>query len=623
MAVVLLAGMAAAYAASLRLEPAPVAPGQPFHINVTGAADAPHVVEASTSLRSWFPLLSVAATNGQFSFDHLPAPSLQTVFYRVRQEPPPIVVAPQVDSNQVVFALVTMAQGGACALTNDHGVTFQFTVGPSNVLEPVVVAMRLITNFSTFPESGAVREAVVFEPEGYEFWGAGRLEIRFPTNLPMLQMSSFAVDGSTSNFQLMPDLVTSNRVVIPVVHFSALGTATWEREQRAQVINRFQQRYLDRLSESVAAELARERQSQLLGSSDAESSETGMLNDYLQEFYDFAIEPYLEEAKKNCELASLLSMRILSMERQRQLLGAASEQSWPATSFLSGEMACNCAKEALEQCQDHTIGAQETLMKLLSIERQRQLLGVSDAEGDILTECGLGSLDSLLRDPTQLPCITDWFGSVGYAESGSFTTNWSSYAGHSRTQTESTEAHLALLVSQAALVDSGGPPFDPPYEVWDLILTGKYAMKGSLDDRTVVTSATSTYEHEQTDLAAGNGTVAFRITMRFEEGVLKTFTQGPVPNQANLQKIQTDGVGNETTTYKDKDGAITSRSSHQSTYLGSSQPVALYLSPVNTNLLTSVSTNRVTGTIVRTNITHEIKRGVQITYSVDLSLRDK
>jgi len=182
---------------------------------------------------------------------------------------------------------------------------------------------------------------------------------------------------------------------------------------------------------------------------------------------------------------------------------------------------------------------------------------------------------------------------------------------------------MSLLVSQATLVSSGGPPFDPLYERWELILTGKYAMKGSLDDRTVIASATSTYEYQQATQLAGEGTVAFLVNLLFEWGVLKTFTQASVPNQANLQEIQTDGVVKETTTYKDKQGAVTSRSSKQWTFVGSSQPVALWLSPVNTNLFTAFMTNHVTGTIVKTNVAHENKRGVRITYSIDLLRRPK
>jgi hypothetical protein len=267
---------------------------------------------------------------------------------------------------------------------------------------------------------------------------------------------------------------------------------------------------------------------------------------------------------------------------------------------------------------------QELISRLLSLDRQRQLLGSSDFEGDLLADCGLGNLDNLLRDRTQLPCITDWLGSIGYAEKGSFSTNFSSYTGHSRTQTEDTEAHMQLLVSQAALVESGGSPNqDTAYEVWKLIFTGKYAMKGTLGDHTVVSSETSSYEHTQTEEDVGQGTLAFQVSLRFEAGVLKAFQMGSVTDQEKLARIQTDDVVKETTEYKDAQGNVTSSSSSQYSSAGSSTPVALYMSSVDTNLFTAVTTNHVAGLIKKANATHENKRGIDITYTIDLQQRPK
>ena len=148
-------------------------------------------------------------------------------------------------------------------------------------------------------------------------------------------------------------------------------------------------------------------------------------------------------------------------------------------------------------------------------------------------------------------------------------------------------------------------------------------MQGYEDDRTVSVSAYNTYEHEESWEQAGEGTVAFSLGLLFQWGVLKEFTQGNVPNQANLARIKTDGVRKETTVNKNKNGAVTSSTATQYAYVGSSQPIGLYMAPVKTNLFTSFVSNHVAGTIIKTNYAHEGKRGVTVTWNIDLQRRPK
>jgi hypothetical protein len=162
--------------------------------------------------------------------------------------------------------------------------------------------------------------------------------------------------------------------------------------------------------------LGEERQRQLLGSVNEQPGDPAVVQAFgeAQQFFDQQLKPRIEAASQKCATARELSPWLLGHERQRQLLGLASddEPMDPAVTDLMCQGFQRCQDQALECCR--TRGGDSRLVSfLLGIERQRQLLGMSDGS------CG-ASLDTegVIND-----CAPQWYGELRIVETGRYQTN--------------------------------------------------------------------------------------------------------------------------------------------------------------------------------------------------------
>jgi hypothetical protein len=491
-------------------------------LSMSGLTAGRYLLEASTNLSQWFSVMSAPAGTGAFSFVHSEAAQLGTVFYRGRQLPELIAIVPQVDSNQVASGLITMESGGSLVLTNESGIRYSFTVGPSNVLDTVAVRMQLVTNFASFPYQNEMRTAVVFEPSGFEFYGAGLLEISFPTNLPFLKLSSFAFNGDGQGFHLTPDVVSTNRVRIPVTHFSGVGSGLWAATDRTSAVTAFIDNTRDRMSQELAGILGTERQRQLLGE-EPRTDLNAEMELRQQDYYDNYLKPFFAEAEKDCALSQFLTRQILGVERQSQLLGL---ESGPGSGFLgsatSKAWTCNCLTEAIKACEEGKISDKTLLRTMLGAERQAQLLG----GGDAMADCGLGSLSTFMEQALnkKLPCVPEWFGVMSYSDSGSRT--WDCSGGSPGvTCTASSTAALSFEVDveRAELLDESFPPFFTK-QTWTLKLfpqaAGSFA-SDSFSTQRLDCGGMITTTHRKN--GANSGPLDLEAEFTFEDGQLTDF----------------------------------------------------------------------------------------------------
>lgn len=499
-------------------------------LSLSGLTTGRYGLEASTNLSQWFNLTSASAANGPLTFLHTEAPQLGTVYYRGRQLLDVSPIVPQVDSNQVASTLITMAAGGTVSLTNDAGVRYTFTVGPSNVNEAVAITMQLITNFTSFPFENEMRTAVIFEPSGFQFHGAGFLEITFPTNVPHLKLSSFSFASNGLGFHLTPDLIATNRVRIPVSHFSGVGTGLWAPSERTKAVTSFVENTRDRQAHEIAGILGQDRDSQLLGSEpgDIWLEIERRQNDY----YNNNLKPFFTEAETDCALSRFLTQEILAIERQSQILGLTNA---PSSSFLgsatSKKWNCNCLQEALDACEDGTISDKTLLQTLLGAERQSQLLG----GGSALESCGLGSLDAILDKAVteKLPCAPAWIGIVSYTDGGSRTWDCSGGTpGVTCTTTANASLNFEADVETVALEDESFPPFFTK-QTWTLKFfpqaNGNFS-KNSHSVHPTACGATTTTTHRIT--GAATGPLDLEVVFTFEDGELVDFNIGTITHGA-------------------------------------------------------------------------------------------
>lgn len=426
---------------------------------MSGLEPGRYAVESSPDLVAWTQVAAGTATNGVFRHQQPGLPGDRVMFFRgIRlSDGGSLEVVAELDPGMVAVGLITPQDGGSLTLTNRDGTRFVFTVAPSNVVEAVPVTMSVVSQFTAFPSGNSERSAVVFGPDGFAFHGAGRLEIQFPASKPALKISSFGFDGKGKDFHLVPDLAASNRVVIPVTHFSGFGTALWEPSGRAAVSIASIQDARNRYQAELGAILSRERQNALQGS----NPQTNVGAEILlrgEEYFRNQLEPSFAEAEKNCALAKFLMQEILGIAREAELLG------WPdgpAPRFLaSGSLQkwqCNCLHEAFDACTKGSLSDRGLVRTVLGFARESQLLG----NEDILAACGLGSLPDFLDQAAaqKLPCLTDWIGVASYADSGKRTQDCSNpQTGYNCSTSVGSAEQFEVEVEQA-VVDGIDTPF--------------------------------------------------------------------------------------------------------------------------------------------------------------------
>lgn len=510
-------------------------------LSLSGLTTGRYGLEASTNLTQWFSVTSAPAGVEPVSFVHNEAAQLGTVFYRGRQIVEGSLVMPQVDSNRVAVGLITMADGGSLVLTNEAGVRYTFTVTPSNVLDTVAVRMTLVTNFASFPYENEMRTAVLFEPSGFEFHGAGLLEILYPTNVPHLKISSFAFNGEGGGFHLTPDVVSSNRVRIPVTHFSGVGNGLWAPTERSKAINALVENRMDRMSQEMAGILGRERDQVLAGGEETPLSVLATeVENRQKDYYDNYLKPFFAEAEKDCALALSLTPRLLGMERQSQLLGITNS---PASSFLGSETSakwtCNCLAEAIKACEEGRISDQSLMKALLGAERQSALLG----GGSAMDGCGLGSIDTFMEQALnrKLPCVPDWIGTISYSDGGSRSWDCSGGSpGVTCTASSSAVLNFEADVERATLEDDSFPPFFSR-QTWTLKFFPEANGSFSSDSRSVQRldcGGTITTTHRKS--GANSGPLDLEVVFVFENGELSDFNiQMVVHGELAVKTVET------------------------------------------------------------------------------------
>jgi hypothetical protein len=496
---------------------------------LSGLDSGQYALEASTNLVQWSSLVTSPGSTGELRYLHADAPSFRNIYYRGLKLSEPLArIVPQVDSNYLAVGVVTYQEGGSLSLTNDGGTRFTFTVAPSNVFQSVAISMRLVTNFAAFPYQNEMRTAVQFEPDGFVFHGAGLLEIQFPTNVPHLQLSSFAFDGGGGDFHLVPDRVRTNSVRIPVTHFSVFGTAVWGPTERTSAFNAQADTALSTFQNQAAKALGEERARMLLGGEETESGVPAEVLKSSEDYYDRYLKSEFEAAGGDCSLFRSLVPRVLGHERQLQLLGVEG-----APSFLSSAAAqkamCNCVNDLIFACEEASISAESFLQGMLGIERQSQLLGLNTLEN-----CGLGTIQEWISDALakKLPCLTKWIGTVSYSESGTFSRERTTAGADSTAlERESVSVQYSFEggVERVELQDDSIPGIFSS-ETWDLYFfpdaSGALSRKRKQETNYQCKDEFGVQQETTSILTVGQGSGSneAKVHFVFEDGELTAFT---------------------------------------------------------------------------------------------------
>ena len=292
--------------------------------------------------------------------------------------PPPLVI--QRDPARAAEATIGL-QGGRLEATAADGTRFVLDV-PAGAL-PGDTRIRAVP--ARLPSLGAPAHAVMFEPDGLQFFDWVRLEIHPPRPIPPERRFAFGIDDAGRSVVASHTDPKAPAPTLLLDHYSGYGLADATDAQRAAMLQRQAETAKERLQSQIALALGEQaRQRALHG--DAHVGTVGDLFEAHREEYERdVLAPLLEAAGASCAAQERALQEVLGYERQRQLLGAESGSSLIDFYAILGQALSRngdaCEKEAIAQCKaakDPSI-----LMRFwVGRARQRALLGYADSGFD-------------------------------------------------------------------------------------------------------------------------------------------------------------------------------------------------------------------------------------------------
>ncbi len=585
----------------------------------SGLGGGSYSIQTSSDLLDWTNAFTGTANGGILSFLDL-AEGHARRFYRGTKALAPLEVASQLDTNRIVSMVVSPTKGGTMSLKGVGGIVYNFSVGPGNVFAPVLLKMCLVTNVVGFPTTNSAPAVVQFSPDGFQFPGAGNLEILFPTNIPASAVGSFAFGSVGADFHFIPEVVSNNAVRIPVTHFSTVGTAVWLERDRiaaeARTATESLNSVIDQASEEISAGLNEIRKEQDAGGDANELGDrfNALLETGRNKVATEAIAPLVNVARSDCALASSLSTVILGMGRQLEMLGGTNSGT---SGFLTSEYftswECNCLNEALTNCAAGITSTADTVDRVLRLEQMNQLFGKTDDQ--LFKECGGGSAAEFIHRLSEEPCLPKWFGQVLYSEQhfgSQLQPDNDGNGGYTEFVTDEGDEAVLFLIDAEVVQEfhQHFPGFDFDSVSWKLIFKG--TMFSTLaDSKNIYSPGCGSSHEEDHSNASGQGEIAMQLEFTIENGLMSNFSF----HETNSFSAQVQLAGVSTTKITETPcGGDPSEHDSSSPFTASSSARGLTASQDFLNL-PGTATNKIVGAISKT-----IANSVPIKYQWDFAI---
>ena len=455
-------------------------------LRLQGDAGSNYRVDGSTNLLTWFPIGSGMADQGWLTLQDTQQLAAVRMFYRgtaMTAASPFPTVQPAFDTNLTGSVVVDPGTGGTVRLGGPQGVVFTLVIPPTALWDSTLVTLTVVTNIVGVPAKDGFIAGLTLQPEGELFSAPVFLQIDFPTSIVATNIASYSFGNDGSQLHLQPDLVRSNQVRIWVTelrgygcgHFTldelralaatvpppppAQSSATLlatlddcypENVRAANQLRADLTRKARPIQQHIASVLGEARQKALLGVE--ESLDNSAVVDSFASINDFEQQeliPRIPAASKQCRVGQELLGWLLGIERQRQLLGTDTGEGGSRAGEFMCALTKECQTEAEECCRTHG-GDSRLVSFLLGIERQRQLMGMTDP--------ACGTLD----DAAFNDCIPQWYGSFRILESANYSTNLTRNDSL-RTESESYQFLLETTVSSVSEnISPGFPTFGIP-----------------------------------------------------------------------------------------------------------------------------------------------------------------
>jgi hypothetical protein len=360
----------------------------------------------------------------------------------------PALVTSTLDDTRAARGTIGRA-GGALSATAADGTRYSFVVPAGALADDVEITLTPIAATTGAPWTRAA--GARFAPAGLQFFQYATLAIEPATDIPLDRQVMMGASDAGELFVAAPD-VASRAPRIKVLHFTDYWYADMTPEQLNAQRLRIPTAAALQIENEVNAILNNLRQRQLLGATDDDAnapSLPNLLDNATRQWWDLVLKPRIAAAR-TCQDWKAAIAAVLSVERQRQLLGAdesgigvlgnasgadfwgiAGSGAWmranvPFGGDLMRAGIFQCAKDATERCTTrHLFDLVDTA---LGWERQKQLLGIEDDAAFESTYLKFDQrLDACYRVRVEFDSAVTIFGTPGAREA---TTTVSSRVDH-------------------------------------------------------------------------------------------------------------------------------------------------------------------------------------------------
>ena len=265
--------------------------------------------------------------------------------------------------------------GGSISTTGEDGTKFLLEVPKGALAGDTQISMVPVKSISGLPFGGP-SYSVQFAPEGLFFYDSATLTITPRQEIPISEQVFFQFSDDGGTLDPASPVVASREMKIVVDHFSGFGISRTNAEERGNFLRRQSADAERRFNERLARELQIARMKELLGVQDESSSSQDSKSSY--EYEDEVLRPLLQAGVASCEGGQETIKKIISWERRRQLLGSPSSTriSNAELQSFSSAVEAKCREEASRKCKaarDPSI----YVTYMLGVERMKQLLGAA------------------------------------------------------------------------------------------------------------------------------------------------------------------------------------------------------------------------------------------------------
>ncbi len=311
----------------------------------------------------------------------------------------PVSLEITIDSARAVTKTITARGGGTLSATGSDGTRYRLSFPDSALLSDATITLIPVRAVKGLPLAGGSLAAVHIEPSGLQLMRAATLTIRPVVDVPVGEQVAYSYAGTGDDAYRYPLSADPGKIEMKILHFSGYGFGRAAPDDPGRQALQQASAMESRLQARVAESLGRLRRAALLGEPE-DPNFAAEMDDASSEYYDTVLRPLMQRGETDERMAECCMQRYLGWERSNQLFGgsddldedrrasandpraaalvkrrteaAASVQKILANAYAKG------MERAVRQCrEEHDLNA---MLTLLTLERQMQLLGVSNGE---------------------------------------------------------------------------------------------------------------------------------------------------------------------------------------------------------------------------------------------------